>query len=398
MTPSKNYRVLHVLNQFEHSGAEINLLQSAQEWQRHGFSLDLLATGPNIGPLSKSLTAQGYRTFHIPLRSKRRFAPRADFITRFMSLCRANKYDVLHIHTESAYYLFALLGKLAGIPRVVRTVHNTFTFKGPMRQRKILERAACRSFLGLRSGLISSSVEDCEWKDLRNPGVRIDNWFDTNHFRPATESERIACRKELGCRDDEFVITSVGNCAPAKNHPEFLRALSLLGSEVNFLYLHVGSEPEGGKERQMATELGIAHRVRFVGRQPDPKRYLWASDAFAMPSLWEGFSIAALEAMGTGVPLLLTNVNGLRDLASAAKWVELVEPDARSIADGILRLFHSPAEEIRGRARQDSALIRERYSIANGVRRIITALYGVQIEVASLSRAIENAIKQQTGS
>ncbi len=378
-----SYRVLHVLNQFERSGAEINLLQSAREWQRHGFSLDLLATGPTIGPISETLVKEGYRTFHIPLRTQTRLIPRADFIPHFMALCRANKYDLLHLHTESSYYLLALLGRLAGIPKVVRTIHSAFPFEGLLRKRKVLERAFCRSFLGLRSGLISSSVEDCEWKKFRNPGVRIDNWFDSDYFRPPTESERIASRRELGCRDDEFVITSVGNCAPVKNHRELLRALGLIGGEVDFRYLHVGSEQDGGAERQMAADLSIALRVRFMGRQSDPRRYLWAADVFVMPSLREGFSIAALEAVGTGVPVLLTNVNGLRDLASAAKWVDLVEPNAEALAHGLLHIFHSPSEEIRSQAREDSALIRNRYSVANGVRGIITSLYGMVPRTAS---------------
>jgi glycosyltransferase involved in cell wall biosynthesis len=78
----------------------------------------------------------------------------------------------------------------------------------------------------------------------------------------------------------------------------------------------VGQEEEGHPERQMAKDLGIADQVKFVGYSNDVLPLLSAADVYVMPSLYEGFSIAALEAVATGIPAILTDVNGLKDMKS----------------------------------------------------------------------------------
>ena len=366
-------RVLHVLVSLERSGMEMMLLNSAEEWARAGYACDIVASATNIGPLAPELRAAGYGVFHIPFRSKFRYAPRWRFITDYYRLCKSG-YDVVHIHTEAATHLFVILAKLAGVSRIALTPHNTFRFAGLLRIRKALERRFNR-LLGSKYGMISNSVQKCEWERFRNRGVRISNWLDTIHYRPPAPEERFAARSSLCCQEEQLVIVSIGNCNDAKNHSEILRAISLLPAAVAPLYVHVGKELADQPERALAAELNLAERVRFLGSQGDPRQFLWAADAYVMPSLCEGLGISALEAIACGVPAVLVNIDGLADIASETDSVVLTSTAAQSIADGIAQVASTQIVERQARALLDSARIRELYSIPNGVQSVINGLY-----------------------
>jgi len=366
-------RVLHVMGSLQRSGMEMMLLSSYAEWRLLGYECDVLATKNTVGPLAQRMEECGYGVFHIPFRSRLRYLPRARFILEFYQLCRSG-YDVVHIHTEAAPPIFATLAKLAGVRRVAVTPHNTFRFSGALRMRKRIERRFVR-LLGGRYGMISEGVRLCEWETFRNQGVRTWNWFDTAHFRPAEEQDILSIRHSLGIREGEFVIASVGNCNRAKNHAALLGAIKLLPSTLSPLYLHIGSEESGFPERTLAQELRIETKVRYLGAQEDPLQFLWAADVFVMPSLNEGLSIAAIEAVAAGAPALFSNVPGLAEVAGETRHTILSEASPDSIAEALLRMVSIEPSERRRRALADSELIREKFSIENGVRSICDGLY-----------------------
>jgi glycosyltransferase involved in cell wall biosynthesis len=366
-------RVLHVMDSLERSGMETMLLSSYEEWQRLGYECDVLATARTGGPVAEPMRARGYRVFHIPLRSGHRFLPRVNFVREVYSLCRSG-YDVVHIHSESAPLVVAPLAKLAGVSRIAVTPHNAFKFEGLLKARKRYERGFVRS-LGGRYGMVSEGVRACEWDRFRNPGVRTWNWIDTAHFRPPTLEERAAARRALDLPEEAFVTSSVGNCNRAKNHTAILGALAQLRPDKQFIHLHVGREEPGSPERGIAAELGVGDAVRFAGSQLDPLPYLWASDAFLMPSLVEGLGLSAIEAVAAGVPLLCSNVEGLRDVAAETRWTIVTGTDEKTIADGLRALMTMPASERVGRAREDSDRVRQRFSPRSGVRSIVRELY-----------------------
>jgi glycosyltransferase involved in cell wall biosynthesis len=384
-------RVLHVLHELQRSGAEMNLLQAAGEWSRRGFTLDILAIASEVGPLAPRLREVGYAVHHLPLRSVKRFIPETDFCSEFIALCRKNRYDIVHIHPEHAYYLIATLCKMAGIKTIVRSVHNVYPYGRALRLRKTLERYYTR-LLSVRFGFVSPSVGNAERRDFSNDGVVIRNWFDTEHFRPPSAEERAAKRHDAGFSEDDFVIVSVGNCNDAKNHTGLIRALGMIASKIDFFYLHVGREETGYGERKLAEELGIASRVRFVGQTDDPRGYLWAADLFVMPSLWEGLGIAALEAAATELPLILADVAGLRDVAKELKWSELVPPTPEGLARSILRLFNADSANLKEHAREDSAMVRDLFSPSRGVQILIRDLYQLNDGAPDSSFANEEAL------
>jgi len=366
-------RILHVLRSLERSGMEMMLLSSAEEWHRQGYVCDVLATGRDIGYIAGDFRERGYGVFHLPFRGGLRYLPRFRFLVEFYRLCRSG-YDVIHIHTEAGPPLFATIAKLARVPCIAVTPHNVFRFHGALRWRKWVERKFVR-LLGAKYGMISEGVKRCEWETFRNRGVRIWNWLDTDHFRPPNADERRDARRTLNVDDEEFVIVSVGNCNKAKNHSALIKAVSLLPGSINPVYYHVGREHPEFPERSLAAELGIESKARFAGSVQDPLPFLWAADAYAMPSLNEGFPISAIEAVASGVILVCSDRGGLSDVASETQSTILTSIEPESIAEGLAKVGEWRHAERQTRGAVDSALICQRHSIEAGVRSLVEGLY-----------------------
>jgi glycosyltransferase involved in cell wall biosynthesis len=102
-------------------------------------------------------------------------------------------------------------------------------------------------------------------------------------------------------------------------------------------YLHVGAGPESAAEAVLAAELGVLERIVFVGAMDSPRAALIAGDAFAMPSEYEGLGIAALEAAVCGLPLVVYDSPGLREVVERG-GCGLLARDVQSLADALGRL------------------------------------------------------------
>jgi glycosyltransferase involved in cell wall biosynthesis len=385
-------RILHVMSNLERSGMEMMLMSSAEHWHRFGYSCDVLATSREIGSIADQMKEVGYGVLHIPFRSRTQYLPNRRLIPDFLKLCKSRQYDIVHIHTEAATPIFVILAKLAGVKTVVLSVHNTFRFNGILRMRKKLERMFIRA-LGGRYGMVSDAVMACELERFGNSGVRLWNWLDTEYFRPPDLTERRAARESLGCNDDQFVLVSVANCNPAKNHAALLRALPQVKQIVFPLYFHIGREHSERPELALAKQLGLENEVRFMGSQPDPRLFFWAADAFVMPSLHEGLAISPLEAIASGCPAILTDVSGLKEIAAETKWTITVAPNVDSIANSLGRVAAIPSDIRICRALEDSVLIRKLFSIQRGVLTMIENLYAAPLrEVIPLMHVDEKPL------
>ncbi len=321
-------KTLHIFNELMPSGAEVMMISAAPYWREAGIDSSVLSTGDVVGPYSVELAKAGYNVFHIP------FKKSPLFFLSVLRLVASKKIDVIHIHCERAAFYYAICAFVLR-KKTVRTIHSTFAFTGLLAVRRRLQRRIL-NMLKCRQVSISHSVKETEKRFLCNDTILIPNWFDDKKYRMPDSQERQLARSFYGIPENSFVVVSVGNCAPVKNHGAVLRALAILRDSLDFIYLHVGREEEGHPERKLAFDLGIEARVRFVGLSNDVVSALFAADVFVMPSLYEGLGLAALEAMATGVPAVLSDVRGLDDLKmiKGVSWSDLTPA---TIADRILQ-------------------------------------------------------------
>lgn len=353
-------KVLHVLNELKPSGAETMLRSAAPHWRGHGVTCEILATGIAEGEFAETLRAAGYPVHHLP----RRRTPA--YFMDFRRFVREGGYSLVHQHAEGASYWFGLATLSAGA-RLVRTVHSNFAFEGNLRWRRALQRRHLK-VNGARFVSIATGVQKNEHDRF---GIETDlvwNWVDTERFQPIRAEERALARARWGFAEQDMVLVSLGNCSVVKNHNAIIEALARTQDLNHVRYLHVGQEDAECSERQLAENLGVGDRVGFCGWMPNPREALAAADLYVMPSIYEGLGLAALEALGVGLPALLARVNGLRDLGELFSGLLYAAPEPDALAQA-LRAFCvlSPSERA-GIAIEYPKLVHEKFSVARGVR------------------------------
>lgn len=331
-------KVAHILFELKPSGAESMLRCAATMWRDYSVDSEIIATGPQIGPYASTLRSAGYRVHHVP--NSRSFS----YLIVLWRFLKKEKYDVVHLHVEGMSFWLGLTALVAGCG-VLRTVHNNFQFEGGLRLRRGWQRRFLE-LLGVIYVAIGESVAANERKRFGTKPVTVMNWADLEGLSPPTTSERAAARAHFGFSSDQIVLLTLGNCSPVKNHSILIEALSHCRDLEDLRYLHMGLEDSSNEERKLAAQLGVADRVVFGGWAPSPKQALHAADVYVMPSLYEGFSIAALEALSTGLPAVLTNVPGLSDLKSFFPNIYYSDPSSNALGEIIRSVVKDKAEKL----------------------------------------------------
>lgn len=181
-------------------------------------------------------------------------------------------------------------------------------------------------------------------------------------------------RAALRLPDDALVVGSVGRLIAQKGWTYLLRGFAEVLHTCPKTYLvAIGDGEERSRLASLAHKLGIAERVRFLGAQSNPWSWMVACDVIVLPSLWEGGWQTPLEALATGVPLIVSRVGGTEDYVADGRNGILVPPrDMRALADALGALLRDPAKRAAMRAAPRDILAE--YDVRQ-VQRTIATLY-----------------------
>lgn len=327
-------KVLHILNSIEFSGAEIMLKDAAPVFINKGLELHGLSTGDEQGDYADILGNSGYIIHHIPFRKS------AKYFNELYRFFKKETFDVVHIHPERAFFWHALVAKITGVTRIVRTVHSNFAFSGYLRFKRTLQRFIANRIIGVQFVTVGHSVYETEKKVFFNRSILIPNWVNEAIFLPLQSNDEFKyTRERFGISLTDVVLISVGSCTAVKNHKDIISACAkLFKKRKNIVYLHVGDGPLLHEEKDMAERYGVSEKMLFLGQIEHVRDALIASDIFVMPSDYEGMVIAKLEAMYCGLPLVVYNNNGVRDLVEEGRNGFLVNPNSDALAEAIRKL------------------------------------------------------------
>jgi glycosyltransferase involved in cell wall biosynthesis len=201
----------------------------------------------------------------------------------------------------------------------------------------------------------------------------IHNGIDLSKFSGSTD--RHAWRAGLGIKKDEFVIGVIARLEEQKGHRFLLEALTLKPECLSKLkVVFVGDGKLRSSLEGESREKGLASHVLFLGTLEPIFPILKALDLFLLPSLWEGFSVAILEAMAAGVPVIATRVGGAEEVITSGREGLLIPPgDAQGLAEAIEdALLHR--EKFLEMARLGEEKVRRTFSIETHIT-ALTALY-----------------------
>lgn len=367
-------KVLHILHALRFSGAEVMLRLAAPTVHAQGYAQHIIADGSTVGDYASTLQDAGFIVYHRPFSKWS--------ISHWWNLylfLKGKNFSVIHNHTEQNFFWYLLVARLAGIPRLVSTVHSAFNFKGEVRLRRGTYRWIARRLLGTTFTAIGPSVAQVEAETYNNPTVLVPNWLDEQRFIPAQNAtERTEARQHFAIPDNTVVLISVGACTENKNHGAILESLAALRSKTSqsILYLHVGEGSTHLAEQNHAKQLGVDDITRFVGQLHNVRQALLAADIFVMTSFLEGLGNSLLEALSCGVPAVVYDVYGLRDLVIEGKTGRCVPPSVPSLTQGLLEMINSPdLRHLYGMAGRN--FVQEHYSMHDSLSRLLP-LYGTE--------------------
>jgi glycosyltransferase involved in cell wall biosynthesis len=161
----------------------------------------------------------------------------------------------------------------------------------------------------------------------------------------AGHSDRLAIRRGIGLPSDAWVVGTVGNLRPQKNHELLLKALARLRRDVPEAWVVVvGGGDRRGELETLAADLGVKERVLFLGARTDVAQLFGMFDVYCLPSHFEGMPLSLLEAMAARKPIVATRVVGIEDLLVDGVTGLLSPPnDPEALAGNLLRLYRDRA-------------------------------------------------------
>lgn len=246
--------------------------------------------------------------------------------------------DIIHCHLTPSQIFTPLAVQLAQKKKpLITTEHSTNNRRRKLPGSIFFDRWLYSNFL--RIVCVSKGVAnelESYIPTVSSRLVVIQNGVDLKRF-VTTYKTNDSC--------DYPVIISVGRLSPIKNYQTALQAFSLLAKQGSrFEYRILGCGKDEIMLRTMAYELGISDSVKFLGYRKDVPEQLAAADIFLLTSTWEGFGLAAVEAMAMRLPIIVSNVPGVREFISrSASAGFLVDPhDPKHIADRIAQLISKP--------------------------------------------------------
>lgn len=172
----------------------------------------------------------------------------------------------------------------------------------------------------------------------------IYNGVDLEAFHPRLREERgMDLRAKTGVEDNVPLILFVGSGYERKGLPTLLRAVAAMHRRDARLWV-VGRDKDETLMRKLAQTVGIDDRVLFLGGQTDVKPFYAAADVFALPTVYDPFPNAALEALACGLPLLTTTTCGAAELVGSDSGVVVRSGDIAAIAAGLDALCEDPVQ------------------------------------------------------
>jgi glycosyltransferase involved in cell wall biosynthesis len=258
-------------------------------------------------------------------------------LVRLFRLVRRLAPLAVHTHHIGPLLYGGLAARLARVPRLVHTEHDAWHLAHP-RQRSLLSGALHL----LRPHLVADAVAVADEVVAAVPSSRphvIANGIDTSLFSPG---DRAAARLAAGLPPDARVVGTAGRLEAAKGHDLLLAAFARLPADV---VLAVAGD--GSRRTELAAaagRAGLGDRVRFLGHVADMPSFYRALDVFCLASSAEGLPLALLEAQACGVPAVVTDVGGMREVLAAGASVAVPPADERGLAAALFNLLERRPE------------------------------------------------------
>jgi len=332
-----------------------------------------------IDAFVKEMRAKGVHIIQIDFtRNVREIVKQLKSIIQVRKLLK-RKFDIIHCHSPiCAAIVRAEARKYRKYykTKVLYTAHGFHFFAGASLKAWLLFYPIERIMSRYTDVLITINHED--YRRAKNtlyakdivyiPGVGI----DTERFKKVCECRRQK-RIEIGLKEDDIVLLSVGELNDNKNHELAIRALAHLKDEKmdGFSHIQYVICGQGNLRKHLEgikTELGLENQVHLLGYREDVADIFGCADIFIFLSRREGLPMALMEAMATGLPSIVTRIRGNTDLVRDGKEGYVIEQDINQASEAIAKLVIG--EKLKKEFRENAKCRVEKFNIHNVSKRM----------------------------
>ncbi len=285
-------RVLHRVGSLGNAGLEAVVMNYYRNIDKSKVQFDFIAEGTEKQRYDDEILQHGGRVYRIKYN---RLLNPIFYLREISKIMKENKYDIVHLHTNSASVVMeALIARLHKIPYVIGHSHNTSCkFK--------LQHYLFKPFLcGLLTDRFACSKLAAEWLYGKKKATVCNNAIQASKFAFDLET-RTTMRKDFAL-EDKFVIGHIGRFEKQKNHDYLIDIFSQIKQKrMDAFLVLIGDGSLKNDIKNKVAALGLTDSVLFLENRSDVNKLYQMFDVFLFPSLYEGLPVVAVEAQTAGL-------------------------------------------------------------------------------------------------
>ncbi|MBD5418821.1 MAG: glycosyltransferase [Bacteroides sp.] len=323
-------KILHVITSLRTGGAEKLLVDLIPRFKQMGHTVDLLLLDGTPTPFKHDAEKAGITIHHLGIGGSV-YSP-----LKLLKLLKyLPEYDVVHTHNY-APQLFAAIGSMLCSVVLCTTEHNTSNRRRNWKWFKPIDKWMYSRYKKIIS--ISPKTQELLQEHIKATSsdrfITIYNGIDSSHFKSAIPAN--LHKEDFNCR---IAIIQVAGFRHQKDQDTTIKALKYLSDDIH-LFL-VGDGIRRPELEKLTKEEHLESRVHFLGIRSDVAELLKSANIAVISSHWEGFGLAAVEAMAAGTPVIASDVDGLREVVDGA-GILFPDGDSKTLAKEIMKLEGDP--------------------------------------------------------
>jgi glycosyltransferase involved in cell wall biosynthesis len=298
------------------------------------------------GRLLDGVRGEGFRVLAVPF--QRSLSPTAHLraFLRLLAIIREERPDMVHAHMPISGFLARMAAWWAGVPRIAYTCHGfLFNQQGSWARRNagLLMEYVAAPVTGTFMTVSQNEAADARRRRICRHAVALGNGRDPARYRP-DPATRTRLRTAFGTPAERVVVVAVSRLVRPKGYAELARAMQAVPEAELWV---VGERLASDRGEDMVALLraaGLGHRLRLLGYRDDVPALLAAADVLVLPSYYEGLPMSVIEAMLSGLPVVASDLPGIREQVVPEVTGLLVPPrDAAALAAALGRVVRDPA-------------------------------------------------------
>lgn len=328
-------KILHYLGSPSEGGVASVVYNISKYAIEHGNSVDIFSRFAisELGDTKDTFDKIGVRI--IPSITSKRFSYKQ--LSQLHSLMR--NYDIIHVHQFPLQMwgaMAALLGKKKDSPKIVTTEHSTWNNRRNYKILRYFDRWMYSFYDKIVSISPATTTQLNKWlksDKLEKKIITITNGIDIEKYSKAENKLKLI----IDSNEKNRHIVMAARLDHPKDPQTLIRALPFLPKDVRLIFIGDGFLLKGSKK--LAEELHVVDRIYFPGYISDTSSIIKGCDIGVLSSFWDGFGLSAAEYMAAGIPAVVSDVTGLRDVVGD-KDLTFAPQDVDKLAEILNKLLH----------------------------------------------------------